>query len=47
MTRLRRVDTRAATKAERSTARPVPAWLLCASMFMGAVVTIVLVVFAQ
>lgn len=36
-----------ATQAARSTARPAPAWLITASMFVGAVVTIVLVVVAQ
>ena len=36
-----------AAKAARSTAKAPPAWLITASMFVGAVVTIVLVVTGQ
>jgi hypothetical protein len=36
-----------ATKAARATAKAPPAWLITASMFVGAVVTIVLVVTGQ
>jgi hypothetical protein len=36
-----------ATKTARATAKAPPAWLITASMFVGAVVTIVLVVTGQ
>ncbi len=36
-----------AAKVARSTAKAPPAWLISASMFVGAVVTIVLVVTGQ
>jgi hypothetical protein len=40
-------DTPVAAKSARLTAKSPPAWLICAAMFALAVVTIVLVVFAQ
>jgi hypothetical protein len=36
-----------ATKTARATAKAPPAWLITASMFVGAVVTIVLVLTGQ
>lgn len=40
-------DSRLAAKAARCTAKAPPAWMLFASMFVFAVVTIVLVVTGQ